>query len=120
MRHYDWDAVPESEMPAVSGRVTRRFVNGERMTVGRVAFTEGAETEPHRHENEQFTTVLSGRMEFTVEGRRVVVREGETLFLASNEWHGARALTAAVVLDVFAPPRADWGPPPPAPVAPGA
>ena len=111
MRRHDWDSVPESEMPALAGRVTRRFVGGERMTVGRVAFTEGAAIEPHRHDNEQFTTVLSGVLEFTVEGRTVVLREGETLFLASNELHGARALTAAVVLDVFAPPRADWGPP---------
>lgn len=96
-------------MPAEAGTVLRRYVSGEKMTVAQVAFAPHSATEPHRHENEQFTFVLSGALEFTVEGRTILVRAGESLYLAANEFHGARALDEpATVLDVFAPPRADW------------
>ena len=97
-------------MPA-EGSVLRRFVNGERVTVARVAFTAGSRVAPHRHDNEQFSLVLSGAMEFTVEGEPVLVGAGEMLHLAPGELHGAEALEDAVVLDFFAPPRADWGAP---------
>jgi quercetin dioxygenase-like cupin family protein len=110
---YNWDRVPKEAMPAQAGDVLRRFVGGEQMTVARVSFSAGAVTEPHRHANEQFSLVLSGTMEFLVEGDPVVVRAGEVIHLPANALHGARALEPAVIMDVFAPPRADWGPPPP-------
>jgi quercetin dioxygenase-like cupin family protein len=105
-----WDNVPESEMPSLAGTVLRRFRSGDKLTVARVTFTEGAEVEAHTHENEQFAFVESGRMEFTVEGRTVLVEAGETLHLPSNVRHGAKALEASVIIDIFAPPRADWNP----------
>jgi quercetin dioxygenase-like cupin family protein len=108
MNQYNWDRVRESKMPSVEGDVLRRFVEGEQMTVGRVSFTAGATTEPHRHHNEQFSIVLSGRMEFTVEGKSVIVGQGEVLHLEANELHGAKALEPSVVMDVFSPPRTDW------------
>jgi quercetin dioxygenase-like cupin family protein len=108
VNHYQWDSVGEAKMPSEQGDVMRRFVNGERMTVARVSFTEGAVTEPHRHDNEQFSIVLSGRMEFLVEGTPVIVGAGEIIHLESNELHGAKALEASVIVDVFAPIRADW------------
>ena len=109
MRHFRWDDVPEEEVEAEAGTVRRRFVSGEKMTIALVTFEPHSATEAHRHENEQFAFVLSGRLEFQVEGVPVVVQGGEVMHLASNEWHGARSLEEpAVVLDVFSPPRDDW------------
>jgi quercetin dioxygenase-like cupin family protein len=105
-----WEEIPEAEMPSLTGTVLRRFVSGEKMTVARVSFTDGAAVAEHTHENEQYTLVLSGRMEFRVEGKPVVVGPGELLHLPSNVRHGATALEASVLLDVFSPPRADWKP----------
>jgi quercetin dioxygenase-like cupin family protein len=103
-----WEEIPESEMPSLAGTVLRRFLSGEKMTVARVTFTEGAAVSEHTHENEQYTLVLSGRMEFRIEGETVVVGAGEVLHLPSNVRHGAKALEPSVLLDVFSPPRADW------------
>lgn len=111
MKHVDWERVAEEPMPCDAGTLLRRFINGTTMTLGRVTFTEGTIAPTHRHENEQFSIVLSGTMEFTVEGQAVIVSAGQLLHLESNELHGARALTDATVLDVFSPPRADWGEP---------
>jgi quercetin dioxygenase-like cupin family protein len=104
----DWEQIPEMAMPVVSGTVLRRFLSGEKLTVARVAFATDSEMAVHSHENEQFTLVLSGTMEFTVDGKSVIVREGEVLHLPSNVPHGAKSQGEAVVLDVFAPIRADW------------
>lgn len=111
MKHYQWENVREEAMPA-QGSVLRRFVNGERMTVARVAFTAGSVAPEHRHPNEQFSVVLSGTMEFVIEGEPLVVRAGEMVHLEANVFHGAKALEDAVLLDVFAPLREDWGTPP--------
>ncbi|GAB4460445.1 MAG: cupin domain-containing protein [Armatimonadaceae bacterium] len=104
----DWDSVPEAVMPSLAGTVTRRFLSGEMLTVARVAFAADSEMEVHSHPNEQFTLVLSGTMEFLVGGKPVTVQEGEILHLPAHVPHGARSIGEAVVLDMFAPPRADW------------
>lgn len=108
MEAIPWETIPESEMPSLSGTVLRRFLSGEKMTVARVSFTADAAVAEHTHENEQYTLVLSGKMEFRVAGETVVVGAGEVLHLPSNVRHGAKALEASVLLDVFSPPRADW------------
>lgn len=109
MRRFNWNDVPAEEMPTEAGTVRRRFVSGKKMTIALVTFEPHSATEPHRHENEQFAFVLSGTLEFTVEGVPVTVQGGEAIHLAPNEWHGARSLDEpATVLDVFSPPRADW------------
>lgn len=106
-----WDNMPETAMPAVAGSILRRFVGGQQMTVARIAFSEGAAVAEHRHVNEQFSLVLEGEMEFVVEGEKTIVRAGEIIHLPASSFHGARAISASVILDVFSPPRADWGPP---------
>jgi len=108
MKKYEWDAMEPSAMPALAGSVLRRYVSGEKLTIARIAFSTGAVTAEHRHENEQFSYVLEGTMEFTIEGEPLVVQAGEMVHLPSNILHGAKAVTEAVVLDVFSPIRADW------------
>ncbi len=108
MNRIDWNTVKATAMPATGGSVTRQFVHGEQSTLARIAFTAGASLPAHRHHNEQFSTVLSGRMEFLVGEETTVVETGESIHLPSEMWHGAVALEDSVVLDVFAPPRADW------------
>ena len=106
---FAWNDVPSDAMPALSGEVARQFIGGEKMTIARITFSAGAHLAAHKHNNEQFTMVLQGEMEFTVDGQTKTVREGEIVFLPSNSFHGAKANVASVVLDMFAPPRTDWG-----------
>lgn len=108
MSKFDWETIPESAMPTLAGTVLRRFVHGEKLTIARVAFAKDSEVAIHSHENEQFAFVLSGTMEFTVAGEKIIVNEGEVIHLLPNIPHGARSIGEAVVLDVFAPIRADW------------
>jgi quercetin dioxygenase-like cupin family protein len=108
MSAINWDDLPVSQLPATEGTVLRRFVTGDKMTVARIEFSRGAHLPAHRHPNEQFSLVLEGKMEFTIEGTVQVINAGEAVHLKSEEFHGARALEASIILDMFAPPRTDW------------
>ena len=113
MRKIVLSALPESALPAETGTVLRRFTGGENLTLARITFTKGSVLPGHSHVNEQFTVVLAGTLRFTGEnGDTTDVHAGEVMHLPPHVFHGATALTDAVVLDVFAPVRADWGTPP--------
>ena len=87
-----------------------------RVTVARVTFAAGGVLPVHQHANEQFSVVLEGALEFVLDDGPVVARTGDVVHLSAHEVHGARALEDSVVLDVFAPPRDDWGAQEPPPV----
>jgi quercetin dioxygenase-like cupin family protein len=105
MRHIRWNEVPEEQL---SPMLTRRYVNGAGVTVARFVLRQGLVVPEHSHPNEQVTCILEGALKFTLEGREVVVRAGETLVIPPNLPHAAEALEDTLNLDVFTPPRADW------------
>jgi quercetin dioxygenase-like cupin family protein len=90
-------------------RVSVRAIHGERITLGVVELEPNAHVPEHRHENEQLGIVLSGLMTFRVQDETRDLRPGETWNIPANVPHEATAgPEGAVVLDVFAPTRADW------------
>lgn len=96
----DWEAVEPG--------IERRLVAlGQRMMAVRVRFAKGAAGTAHTHPHEQLTQVLSGRFRFWLgqETREVVA--GESLLILGGLEHGAEALEAGELLDVFSPLRED-------------
>lgn len=89
----------------------RRRVVGEKVMISHVTLHKGCDVPIHAHENEQFTCVLEGRLDFILgeEKRKVTVCAGEVLHLPSNLPHGAYAPEETTVLDIFAPPSAATG-----------
>ncbi len=88
----------------------RRRIIGEKVMVSHVTLEAGCVVPVHAHENEQVSCVLRGRLRFVLgDGRKADVGEGEAIHLPSNCPHGAEALEACVVLDIFAPPSATTG-----------
>ena len=105
MRLLDFTAVPPREIvPGYLGR----YVHSEHITQGRVDIAPGAVIPDHSHLHEQWTLLLSGSFELTVNGVAHRLQPGQMLHIAPHERHSARALTACVVLDVFHPPRDDY------------
>jgi len=105
MRLLDYATVPPREIaPGYLGR----YLHSEQLTQGRIDITAGAVIREHSHPHEQWSLVLSGTLELTVSGVPHVLQPGQVLYIAPNERHSARALTACQVLDVFHPPRDDY------------
>lgn len=94
---------------AVWDGVAARAVNGERMTMSVIELDPGAVVPEHRHENEQLGLVLHGMLIFRVGDETRECHPGETYRILADTPHEATAgPDGAVVLDVFAPIRADW------------
>ena len=88
--------------------IERQFVVGQDVMIARILIKKGGFVPMHSHVNEQVTYVLAGALKFVIDGREIVVHEGEVLTIPSNMPHSAEALEDTVDLDVFTPPRADW------------
>ena len=88
--------------------IQRRFLSGERTTIGQVWFKKGAVVPEHSHESEQMSFIVEGALRFKLAGEDVIVRTGEILAIPSMLPHSAEALEDTYDLDLFAPRREDW------------
>ncbi len=77
-------------------------------TFGCVTLEAGVIAPLHSHPHEQWTYVLEGEMEFTLEGETQLLLPGMGALIPSNAVHGAKAVTACKVIDVFTPVREDY------------
>jgi len=100
-----WADIPREQM--ASG-VDRRFMSGERVTVAHFDLKRGSVVPRHAHENEQITQVMKGVLKFLIEGREIVLREGEVLQIPSWTDHEVHVLEDSFAIDVFCPVRQDW------------
>jgi quercetin dioxygenase-like cupin family protein len=90
--------------------VAVRTVDGERLTLGIVELDPNAFVPEHRHDHEQLGMVLHGSVEFRVGEEKRELGPGGTWRIPSNVPHEVHVgPEGAVVIDVFAPVRQDWG-----------
>lgn len=61
----------------------------------------------HSHPEAQMSHVLSGRLLLSIDGEPHELRPGDSVFISGHVSHAADALEDTLVLDTFAPPRAD-------------
>ncbi|MEP6717107.1 MAG: cupin domain-containing protein [Terriglobia bacterium] len=103
--HTKWESI---ELETMSDVISRKLFTGERAMVAQVFISKDAVVPLHQHESEQITYILKGALKFELQGREVVVREGEVLLIPSNVPHKAVALEDTLDLDIFSPIRVDW------------
>jgi quercetin dioxygenase-like cupin family protein len=90
-------------------RIVARSVHGDRATLAIVELEPGAHAREHSHEHEQFGLVLEGTIDFRIGDERRALGPGATYVIPSNVPHEAIAgPEGTVVVDVFAPVRAEW------------
>ena len=88
--------------------VRRRILQAQgRLMLMEVRFDAGAAGYEHNHVHEQISYCISGRFEYSLDGRSQVLAAGESVYVPSNVRHGAKALEAGVLIDVFTPVRED-------------
>jgi quercetin dioxygenase-like cupin family protein len=103
--HVRWTDVPAEQ---ITPSVVRRYITGDNVTVAQFRLSKGGVIPAHRHEQEQFTCVLSGALKFFVDGKSTLVQAGETIRLPGWVEHEVEVIDDAVVIDVFSPVRQDW------------
>jgi quercetin dioxygenase-like cupin family protein len=105
LRHIAWSSV---EIEALNPLLGRHFIVGQNVMLARVLLKKGCMVPEHSHHNEQISYIIEGAMRFGIDGKEIVVSEGEVLTIPPNMPHWAEALVDTVSLDIFNPPRADW------------
>src|SRR5271170_5757722 len=105
LRHIAWSSV---EVEALNPLLGRHFIVGQNVMLARVLLKRGCMVPEHSHHNEQISYIVEGALKFGIDGKEIVVSEGEVLTIPPNMPHSAEALTDCVSLDIFNPPRADW------------
>jgi quercetin dioxygenase-like cupin family protein len=102
---YKWDDIPHEPLNEL---LSRKIISGERTMLAHIFLKKGCVVPAHSHDNEQMTYIIKGALKFTVNGREILLREGEVMYIPSNVVHGAVAVEDTLDMDVFCPPRQDW------------
>src|SRR5436305_15099509 len=88
--------------------VRRRVLEAQgRLMLMEVQFAVGAAGYVHNHIHEQISYCIAGKFEYSLDGRVHVLSAGESIYVPSNARHGAKALEAGTLIDVFTPLRED-------------
>lgn len=108
-KHVRWDDIP---LEPLNPLLDRQFVSGAQGTFSRIFLKKGALVPTHVHPNEQFASIVYGKLLFTLDpdgaAETVTIGPGELLIIPGSVPHSAEALEDTLNFDVFAPVRADW------------
>lgn len=94
----------------IQGIHLKTLVYGDKTLMTEVLLEKGATIPPHGHPNEQTGYLVSGRMEFIIDGVNQIAEPGDSWSIAKNIEHGATAIEETVVVEVFSPVREDYLP----------
>lgn len=93
----------------IFGGVFRRtIVWGERAMVVEVDLPKGSVVTPHSHPHEQCGYLVSGKLEFTVEGTTGLIEPGGGWAVPGGATHSVVALEDSIAIDVFSPVREEY------------
>jgi quercetin dioxygenase-like cupin family protein len=89
--------------------ILARVCEGQEMTFAVAELDANAVAARHQHPNEQVGLVIEGTIDFEIGGERRLLNAGDTYVIPGNVPHEAIAgPKGCVLIDVFAPIRADW------------
>ena len=94
----------------VKGVHLKTLVYGDHTLMTEVKFEKGAVIPPHHHPHEQTGYLVSGHMDFLVDGEHCIANPGDSWNIAGDVEHGATAIEPSVVVEVFSPVREDYLP----------
>ena len=93
----------------LDGATTRRILAwNDRLMSVEVGFETGSIGVDHTHPHTQLSYVLAGRFRYTVDGKSVEMKPGDSIVVPSGAVHGTVCLEAGMLLDVFTPAREDF------------
>jgi quercetin dioxygenase-like cupin family protein len=90
--------------------VIARAVDGAEATLASIELEPNAVVPEHAHVNEQTGILLAGSMTFTIAGETKALRPGAAWVIPAHAPHSVTVgAEGARLVELFAPPRHDWG-----------
>jgi quercetin dioxygenase-like cupin family protein len=99
----------------INDYITRRVIAGDQGMLCGWEIKRGGHAAAHSHPHEQIVWMIAGKMDFRIGDERRVMGAGDIAVIPGGVEHEGWFLEDTLVLDAFAPPRADFlagGPPP--------
>ncbi len=94
----------------MEGVKLKTLTHGEKTLLAEFRSKKGAILAEHSHPHEQTGYLVSGRIDFTIDGERHLVEPGDSWCIHGDVPHSAETLEDAVVIEVFSPVREDFLP----------
>lgn len=88
--------------------VNGSFFNSDKLMFGSLTIDKGTIVPEHQHHHEQWTILIEGEFEFTLNGEIQILLPGMVAHIPSNVPHAAKAITECKVIDCFLPVREDF------------
>lgn len=99
----------DMELEDLGAGVSRKIIAyNENIMAVEVYFEEGAIGAMHSHPHEQITYIIEGEFEFTINGKKTILRPGDSAYKEPDVEHGAICLKKGKLLDIFTPSRKDF------------
>lgn len=80
----------------------------EKVMINVVELERGSMIPLHRHPEEQISLIISGELDFELEGEKFKLGPGDGLLIPADRPHQAKALKKTLAYDCFSPPRRDY------------
>ena len=101
----NYNTLPKKEIwPGIKAA----FGHSDNITFALVSIEKGSLVAEHSHPHEQWTFILEGDFEFTINGTTQLLKQDMAAHIPSNAPHSARALTPVKAIDCFTPCREDF------------
>jgi quercetin dioxygenase-like cupin family protein len=101
-------ALAELPWERVNDKIERRILAGHQGMIVWWKLKAGALAASHQHPNEQIVWILNGRMDFRIGSDRRSMIAGDVAVIPGNIEHEGFFPEDTEVVDIFAPPRADF------------
>jgi quercetin dioxygenase-like cupin family protein len=103
--HETLSSIPEER---IAEKITRQVMSGSKGMMVLWRFQAGAHAAAHRHPHEQFTWMVSGRMDLRIGEQTRSMVAGDVAVIPGGVEHEAHFPEDAEVLDFFTPVREDF------------
>lgn len=98
-----------TEWTELDGGLKRKILgHNDNLMMVKIFFPEGSVGAAHNHPHSQTTYVASGVFEVTLDGRKEILKEGDSFFVPPGKIHGVVNLESGILIDCFSPRREDF------------
>ena len=88
----------------------KTLTHGEKTHLVEFRLEKGAVIPEHSHPHEQIGYLVSGELQFIIEGRKHHTQPGDSWCVPGDVAHGVEVLEDSVVVEVFSPVRQEYLP----------
>jgi quercetin dioxygenase-like cupin family protein len=104
MGNYRLSSWKKTEKELLDSKLTQQIFTSEKVMLVRYVYESGLKFPNHSHPQEQVTYVIEGELEFIIEGKKVILEEGDICAIEPNVQHSTiMRKKRAVAISIFTP-----------------